>query len=169
LILSLDPGNRGTGWALWDEKHWKHLVPPVNAGLIQTHKHFKHWMQRAYYLGDEFEKLFLKYDIKEVISEYPQYFHRSSKGQASVESGDIFKLVMLTGIYSQIAYTYSASFILVFPQEWKGQLPKQVVEARINRLLGKKIERYTVPGLHIHDAIGIGLWKKGFLNANSKT
>jgi hypothetical protein len=87
-----------------------------------------------------------------LVVEMPHY-QESAVGSFAWKTGDLQKLVLLVGFL--VADNWGA-VTLVNPREWKGQLPKAVVEERIRKRLGTK----ACAGFKkdIWDAVGIGLW-----------
>lgn len=143
--LSIDPGV-DTGWALWS---WP-LCQLISAGIGHPP------VELAYRLAVEKPQV------------YPQ---------SPVPPNDLITLAMKAGRYVGAfeGATAPPSLLLetitVLPHEWKGNIPKDICEARIRRAL-------TIPELHVAtsaelevpkslrnnmwDAIGIGLfvWRK---------
>lgn len=86
-----------------------------------------------------------------IIIEAPEFFE-SELGFTSARKGDLCKLSMSTGMIMESLYKlYRIMPKLITAKKWKGQLPKKVVEKRIQKITGK-----VYPN-HICDAVGIGL------------
>lgn len=97
----------------------------------------------------------------EVICEMPMCFLDSQRGIASAGSSAIVKLAFVVGVFGACVSAHSILFRLVKVQDWKGQLPKEVINMRIRNLLG---ESGCAPfRADIWDAVGIGLWRMRFL------
>ena len=155
ILMSVDPGATGTGIALW-----RVGFGVVDPGIFYCKNLFGgdgDWWERADQLVPQLSTLLHKYGVVEMVIEYPQ-FMESLKGQASSRQGDTLKLAFLVGRYVQAARELGIRNIRrVQPDEWKGQLPKDVVERRIIAKIPEIVEVLN-PKTHSWDAIGIGLW-----------
>lgn len=139
--ISIDPGIGGTGWAVWT-KDWK----LISFGVLESK-------------GDEFDKLNYiikmlkfyckKYNVKEVYIEYPEVFN-----QSIALSGALTKLAYGVGVIVGALLPRKVQLIKV--REWKGNLPKDVVMRRIQKILP-----FAKARTHAWDAIGIGLYRQG--------
>ena len=141
--LSIDPGVRGTGWALWS----------TTGFLLACGLHEPPWE-----------------DITRVAIEVPRVYRKSR-----VDPNDLITLAFLAGRYvgkaqSLTGFTCEAKWC--WPHEWKGDLDKDITEARARkkltadeRLVVEECERYVPRSLmnNVWDAIGIGLyaWRGG--------
>ena len=150
MKCTLDPGLMGTGYAIWDCQ-WRFQ----KAGIIKcSHEHKdEDWVERAEDIRFQLRRVVLQNNVNSGWLEYPAYF-ASAGGQMVAGRGDLLKLTFLTGIL----YTTFEDAYLVPVNQWKGQLPKDVVEKRVRKILGKKIADYSS---HAIDAIGIGLAVSG--------
>jgi hypothetical protein len=83
--------------------------------------------------------------------------HQSARAQMMWKSGDLQHTLVFIGM---VAY-HCEGIVLVKPSEWKGQLPKSVVERRLRVTLGNSVCRDLGIESHAWDAIGIGLWARG--------
>ena len=86
---------------------------------------------------------------------------------------DLNDLLDLSGVGGAVAAKLSSSYGCavehVFPSDWKGQLEKQAMVARIKGKLSEAERAVVEPAAsslmhNVYDAIGIGLWKLGRLN-----
>jgi hypothetical protein len=89
----------------------------------------------------------------EIVSEYPAW-HGGALGW---QRGDLQKLVFLVGVFA--GYFSRCKFTPVTPNEWKGQLPKDVVIRRLQKRFGPGATQEW--SKDVWDAVGIGLWKLG--------
>ena len=97
-----------------------------------------------------------------MVFEFPELFSGNAKSQASAGRGDLFKLTYLLGGLADRAREYTGRLpILMTPQEWKGQLPKDIVIKRIEKAFGP--EYASQINDHEGDAIGMGLAAQGRL------
>lgn len=102
-----------------------------------------------------------------IIVEVPQVYNvTKSKGNPN----DLIKLAMTAGCPITIADLWDAEVLEVKPYEWKGQLPKEVVQQRVERILTIEEKAVLERDLrscespvpkhlwhNVYDAIGIGL------------
>lgn len=167
--LSIDIGVTALGWALWSEARWLYLERPLRAGVVTADRKEGNWVQKMY---STHRKLFddalqdIKF-LRSVYIEYPQVW-TSTRGLAASAKGDVGKLAYAAGYLMSECYARfhkkheSFTRLLVTPQQWKGSLPKPVVNARIKAAIGDKAADGTPFKSHAWDAIGIGLTAKGF-------
>ncbi len=88
----------------------------------------------------------------------PIFFAGTTGGVAAAEGGSLEKLCFQVGCLAQAFWMVGARFRLVTVVEWKGQLPKAIVKARLLDMLGKACKDYKAD---IWDAVGIGLYAMG--------
>lgn len=154
LILAVDPGAGGTGWALLRSRDAR----VHNCGTLHGRGT---WDQKVRQIMVGYEKLLSNHYIGQVYIESP-VFMRGYGGYTTASTGDLVKLSMLCGaIYAYTMRLHGA--ILVEPSQWKGQLPKKVCARRIMKIL-HELHPYDELGRisnHAMDAIGIGLWALG--------
>lgn len=150
--LSIDPSVRSCGWAVWSGKALKDF------GVFHAARSREKDWQTA---GQEVGRLVLqkaeKWNVKRVYCEFPAYFGDN----VTAKSGSLVKLAWFVGFLDGFLHL-QADFELVPVHIWKGQLPKHVVNARIERVLSKKIcARLRSMPPDAWDAVGIGLFKHG--------
>jgi hypothetical protein len=163
VILSIDPGLSGTGWAYWRKDQEHDSDAPYEAGvlMVPNNKRLEDFVTRSKHLADKLYNIADRlYDIRDsgsdiVICEFPNYQDSGSRSMGW-RSGDLQRLTFLTGVIAQ--RFDDCEFVPVEPFKWKGQLPKHVVEDRIRKRLGGKTCRTLGVKSHAWDAIGIGLW-----------
>lgn len=155
MILAVDPGAGGTGWALLNAK----TARLQDFGTL--HGKSKVWTVKVLEIVTLFEKLLSNNYIGQVFMESP-VFMRGYGGYTTASTGDLVKLSMLCGALF-IASSKLHGTTLVEPSKWKGQLPKKVCNDRVwNILLRQHVyEEIGKPSEHALDAIGIGLWALG--------
>jgi Holliday junction resolvasome RuvABC endonuclease subunit len=153
-ILSIDPGLSGTGWAeWWDGKLTRVGVVPATktpeSGLLAD---------QCEQVADRLKRMLDKpLFMDEVYIEMPQMM-TNVKGIAA-QAGAVYKLAFLVGYLAREFLPGTVHTVTV--AEWKGQLPKDVVQRRIERDLGKRTcEKLNIKS-HAWDAVGIGLWAVG--------
>lgn len=158
LFCTVDPGYGGTGWAVFQSDQ----LQPVGSGVVtetgNTNSDLSNLTGRASRLSQDLVSAVTAHgEIDKAFIEWPRLWAGSGKSFASAASGGLFKLTFLVG---QMAHAFLPRTVdLIAPQDWKGQMPKKVVIARIRLALGEGFE----PENHEADAIGIGLHVKGAL------
>lgn len=157
MLYSIDPGLSGTGWAEWKSRRF-----PNRAGVIPASR-----TPESGLLADQCEEVCVsllrvvplvhRHRATHIFIEMPQMM-TNVKGIAA-QGGSIYKLTFLVGYIARALCECTVHTVTV--AEWKGQLPKDVVQRRIERELG--IERCRELGIktHAYDAVGIGLWATG--------
>jgi len=160
-MFTIDPGVQGTGWASWVGK------TPVAAGIVETAAD-EGWELRLY---DVVTALMAAYrDLQRVSqNDHPAIvcemmeFYGTGGGSAPWATGDLQRILVLSGWFCGRVHARAEDVVFVRPSEWKGQLPKRVVQQRITALLGEELCDHLEVKSHAWDAIGIGLWRLGKL------
>lgn len=160
VFVSLDPGQR-TGVAVWSNDQRRALVPPLTVDYWTATE--GDWALRCRALGFKLHG-FLSTNrnrgVSNVICELPAFFE-GEKGHAAAAKGDVVKLSYLVGVYAGMCHAQGVGFTLVPVREWKGQLSKKIVAARIRKRIGDQaLDDMEFHG-DIWDAVGIGLYVKG--------
>lgn len=155
---SVDPGLGGTGWAEWRGKK-----APTRVGVIAANRRHEDELAArcediAYALSEEIKWGGGLYTQVHVILELPQ--HMTSLKGIAAQAGAVYKLAFLVGYLAKAVYPCTVH--VVTPGEWKGQLPKDVVQRRITKHLGEETCRALNIRTHAWDAVGIGLWTSGW-------
>ncbi len=147
--LTIDPGISGTGYALWtDQWHFLH------AGILEAPSNLS-WEEKAGNIAQQLDTLAWRRKAWKIFIEYPQ-FMQSKGGLVTARSGALVKLSWFVGVLSGVLTDKEVELVTV--REWKGQLPKNLVVKRINRIMpGNHLKS------HMFDAVGIGLYKQGRL------
>lgn len=145
--ITLDPGIAGSGFAVWKKGE---KYPVLNFPIKLKDR-------KAY--GDLLAELIDEHKAEVVLIEKPA-FQSSEKGQMVLRKGDLVELVLFVGFMDAVVILSGKESILVEVPTWKGQLPKDVVNRRIARYWPDVKAKS-----HDWDAIGIGLWAVGAINA----
>lgn len=161
-LLSVDPGVRACGCALWKNGVLvsAELVLGVPRGVkaspAELIKHMvsqvKHWCSRSI-------------DNPSTGIELVIEMMRTYGGRA--QRGDTNDLIMVSLVSGGIILDYPSR--LVLPQEWKGGVPKKnahgdnvIKERCLKKLSATEIATIKTPSKslehNVYDAIGIGLW-----------
>jgi hypothetical protein len=150
-VLFIDPGITGTGLAFFQP-----LVAhkPTKTYSRAGKGYGGDWQHQSHMLAGWLEEcLWNSKNVRapSVVIEFPRTFG-SAKSYAATVDGSLSKLVYLIGLYSAVVWkvTWRQS-ILLDPCEWKGQLPKKVVDGRIESA------GWGTYHNHVSDAVGMGL------------
>lgn len=158
-LLAIDTGI-DFGWAYFEVS----ASVPKLVGVF-TNKAKLDWEERVerscceiYELLEEFKARHCKFAV---ALEWPRYFE-SASGEMVAKRGDLCKLAYCAGAYGRVAVgSFGCKLCLVPVNEWKGQLPKPIVEWRIVECLGPKNIAALGIKSHAWDAVGIGLYLRG--------
>lgn len=159
LILAVDPGSSGTGYAMLESDSAR----VVRFGTLYGRGRF--WSHKVMQIMISYEKLFALTPrdgyIGQVYIESP-VFMRGYGGYTTASTGDLVKLAMLCGAMYIHALRHEQHGVeLVEPSKWKGQLPKDVCHRRIRGILHQNGDVVDHASQHAMDAIGLGLWALG--------
>jgi hypothetical protein len=157
MLLSVDPGVKTMGMVVLQVTH-SGQVEIAAAHVVDLgpndKRPFDKQIENLIYALEIFAAPF---KITEVACEYPIFF-QNRRGMDTAAKGNLVEMAYCVGCVSGWARSFGATFIPVPVTDWKGQLPKPVVNERIaaridTSLLSKKS--------HDWDACGIGLYVKG--------
>ena len=158
-LVAIDPGVGGTGIAVFIEGVFSHSM------LVKPDRKDPSFENRAQCVaGGVLELLRELGPVSHLVVENPELQEGSRKGLAAKNSGGLLKLTLLTGMIIGAVASEFRTMTLVTPSAWKGQLPKDVSFSRVARAIGDpaKVEVLKKDrGLHMADAVGIGLWALG--------
>jgi Holliday junction resolvasome RuvABC endonuclease subunit len=146
-LFCVDPGSEGTGWAYW--KNIK-IIKPSQTGVHKATRE-KEWKNKIDKIANEVDAFLDDNPCNIGIVEFPEFWKGSKRSLASAHTGSLVKLCVLTGVLYEVIQRYSYETLFVKPREWKGNLPKDVVDLRIYEAIGKRYKN------HVSDAVGIGL------------
>ena len=148
--LSIDPGVE-FGWALWKSETWHVREAPEDARVVIPPPY--EWQERVEYGWNELLRAF--HGVTDVYCEWPMYFGAASSAPSG--TGDLLKLMFQVGGVARMTQELGARFHPIPVNDWKGQMPKSAVISRIKkRLPGAEYNT------HAWDAVGIGLYAKGY-------
>ena len=153
-LLSLDPGNN-TGYALFINSCCTEFY-----GTIRCPKKIKELenIEQIFYMSKKLNGILRQYKPLTCYIEGVTVWADSLKSITSAVRGNLIKLAYLIGSYSHTCELNGVAVRIVTPQEWKGQMSKEVVAKRVYRAV-----HLTFPNDHITDAVGIGLYALGQL------
>ena len=154
-LIAIDPGVE-LGWAFWPEGK----LHPSACGLVKPKRKQKDFFSSMQSTVDQLDDLLDGYEPAVLAIEWPAYFD-SVGGRAAAGSGSIVKLAFGIGQIAQLAAAREIILDAVEVMKWKGQLPKEVVIKRINKIIPAYQMDFLTPTSHAYDAIGIGLYCRG--------
>ena len=157
MILSVDPGSKGCGLALWGKGEL--LRAWYAKGCVEE------WADAVHYRVDDaphYGAQFCLPDVKELVIERPQvYVQWRQKG----DPNDLVGIALVAGEVAGCLRARGASHVTYYlPSEWKKQLKKEVTTLRVRAALtSAELARVEMPsavktlGHNVYDAVGIGL------------
>lgn len=161
-VLTVDPSVHFTGVAVWAFASLeaglallskrKTAPRPRKTFLLEAQE--KDWIESANSILEQFENLLDKYEVSEVFCEQPQYMAGAHQATAS---GSLQKLCHVAGMFASSCARRKIKFEYVRIPDWKGNLPKKIVQERIEKLYTGKLKYKRDEW----DAVGIGLYKLG--------
>lgn len=177
--MTVDTGVSAVGWALWrwDTRVRNEPDTPIQCGNIKpptTLRGDTFWVERALWLANETlaplsaaamrrkaKRMRTVRPVDLLVLEWPTY-RGDATGHSAAAKGDLQRLCFMAGALASRAAKLNWAVELVTPGEWKGQLSKDTVELRINRAIGNVAQDGSKIESHAADAVGMGLWRKGF-------
>ena len=126
FVIAIDPSINNCGLAVYEGKKL------IDYQLLQPTKGLKksHYLTKCRDMVSQITFYYQTYRSKglcTLVTEIPQHF--GAAGYLARESGSVFKLTFICGMI----YNIAPDTIGYEPQEWKGQLPKCVVRARLSQ------------------------------------
>jgi len=154
-ILAVDPSVLHCGWAYMEDIAVPRGGISLHAsGTIVSPEEYKTatLVQRIGFVLSDLTTV--ECDVDKIIIEEPEPWG-AYKSMASSRSGSLQMLTLLTGalVGWGIGQSYSTSVELVKVSKWKGQLPKHVTQARMEKKYQRKFATNDEA-----DAVGLGDW-----------
>ncbi len=178
FVAGIDPGFEGTGLAIFKRSRLilQTTIRPSYEDLGRQ------WLSAASFIAfaalEASEEACLCENCRkriepevtlDIFIEFPQVWAGSARSHTSSTRGHIPMLCGLAGIlgYALGGSSLCRKVTYLTPNEWKGQLPKEVVQQRIASLEAeRKITLGSAPSQkfssHSLDAVGIALFGMGF-------
>lgn len=155
MMLSVDPGIRGCGVALW-ESAAKRLV---SCAYVKNPALTGEGPVEAARMAGAIYTLNAKNDVSFLALEWPQVY------RVGKQKGDNNDLLPLAGVQAALVALFPLAGVgVVRPHAWKGQVPKDVMCNRVvGRLVGPEVTVFRKCGVakslehNVIDALGIGL------------
>lgn len=148
MIVSVDPGVRDAGVAVWRSEGVL-----FEASLVRSDS----WLSVARKIRDSLGGI----DVEELVIERPQVYVASrSKG----DPNDLITLALMAGAtVADVTNGRDISVVEYRPAQWKGQVPKHVMTQRTIRSLSDDERDRVQPcprslAHNVWDAIGLGLY-----------
>lgn len=170
MILSIDPGIRGCGVAVFSDRYQELSVLLYAAYVKNEMAEGSGPGACAKMAGSVRRQLGERCDLgiqhySALVLEWPQVY--TDKRQWK---GDPNDLLPLAGVDAAITALMNTNTKHYLPREWKGQAPKEVIATRaLSRLSeGEKaaIQKTTKSLIHnVYDAVALGLYHLGRLDA----
>ncbi len=149
-IMTIDPGILASGWAFFPRIRRNSAPVNFSCGVVRAHKGL--WQEKASTIVKRLSHYLEFHKPTFVVCEFPSFWGQSATSHASTAKGSLFKLSYLVGrIEEHCAKIGIRHVACITPQEWKGQLPKEVVQSRLIEHYGRRFRD------HEADAVGIGL------------
>ncbi len=155
-VVTVDPGRGGTGWAAWKCVEYGRPRTPHDFGVIDVRDMSER--NALEIVWSQLDSIIAAEHCTTLVIESTALWGGSARSQAAAATGELFITARLIGGIERIAQQRGVYYV-VLPraQDWKGQLPKRVVKARVLKKLGVKCRN------HEADAVGIGLAAMGQL------
>lgn len=150
--LTIDPSVRSCGWAFWDNDRLK------ASGLVRSSHKDDDWQTGGQGIGAVLRAIGRRNKIDKVYCEFPA-FHGGTKGAVTASSGALVKLSWMVGFLDGLFTPEFIPFELVPVNKWKGQLPKEVINERIKKILPESVWKNFKKDTW--DAVGLGLFIHG--------
>ena len=157
--ICVDPGIVGTGYAVFNQLD----LTPTHFGVLVAKGNGAEWMERVRGIATQFSQILKRHKPGQVILEF-QELYPGATSMTSGFRGDLFKLSLATGAMCCVSWEYTGQTpILKRPREWKGQLPKDIVELRVKKHYEKAGLAFPHIPNHAMDAVGMGFAQRGLL------
>lgn len=157
IILSIDPGKTKVAYARWDRETGQLL----SAGLVirktqVAEERVDQWRQMAktfWVCIDPLGKL----NFYDLVVEIPQVY----TGPQDEDRNDLVDLAGVVGAISAHTLIESVEWSPL-PRDWKGQIPKEVTQKRVNKRLSdaeKGLVKWPIKSLahNVYDALHLGI------------
>jgi hypothetical protein len=165
-LLSLDPGLRGCGVAVFDTAHKRLMRAGYVVNSDRKSKGYRAHVLMAREVSNWLasELKMLPPNLANVIIELPRIYPSPQQ-----QKGDPNDLIDVAGVGSAFASLCSPGAVQhVYPQDWKGQVPKKVMNDRVLQALDAgEVGNVRHAGSKDHntlDGVGIGLAFFGRIN-----
>lgn len=153
-FICIDPG-QNIGIAIFQGE-----TTPINTLVFKgTLGDWEFKLRFANWKFDEFLKTIPKIDNHTPAYIEKPAFQETDKGLVCARGGSLYKLIKAYVLQCYILEQNKFKVVEVPIVRWKGQLDKKKVDIRIKNIINKEYPE------HASDAVGIGLWVKGFIGS----
>lgn len=152
-MISVDPGLRHCGVAVWFDRRL------IRAGLVTNSMIAGRGPVAHKLMAQSVIQYVFPNGQTEYVLEYPRIYPKGAQ-----RKGDLNDLLDLAGVDGAIAALAQGAVQFVYPADWKGQIPKKIMNDRVWGVLTTS-ERIVCQSKdhNILDAVGIGLHALGRL------
>lgn len=154
-LCTIDPGFH-TGYYISTIDNMRCTMKYVTSGTINTTAEYT--VQKISDITEQLKKRTKKHIINIVLIEGVEFRQGNLTSHTSHVRGNVHELAYLIGAILNTLYSSCRYIEIVKPQDWKGNMPKNVLTYRVERALesmpGWKKKRTSQ---HERDAIGIAL------------
>lgn len=149
-LMSIDPSVNNLGLAIWDMNPIQIVLHKlVHPTIISRENQY----EKAWSMLEQIKQWKISYDVTRIICEVPELWVVG--GFEARETGSMDKLSFVCGLLYSLRSEVE-DYMLVTPRQWKGQLTKKVMCARLrDEYLGSGIDLMKIDA-NIADGIGIG-------------
>jgi hypothetical protein len=151
--ITIDPG-LNTGWVIWKNNR------RAMQGIIKEKEISNDRVETIFKITEYLDNIISINNVKSLYVEGVSLWENSLKSITSANTGKTFWLAYLVGAITQLAKIKGCEVTILLPNEWKGQLSKEVVRRRI--ALVEKQDYKRTPD-HIEDALAMGYSIMGIL------
>ena len=148
-LISIDPSINNVCIAIWELPNTLMMHKLVHPKIGQRDNEY----DKSLSVLDQLKEWIQTYSVNRMILEVPE--HWAVAGFEARETGSIAKLMLVVGLIYSLKHELD-ELKIVKPREWKGQLPKDVMENRLREdysAIGIELEKLNP---NVVDAIGLG-------------
>lgn len=165
MIVAIDPGVRGCGVAVFTDDTMLFRADHVKSAFTKGNDAAACVAMALAVTGWVIRLQVIPWDERHtLVLEWPRIIS-ASRQRAEKRNIDQNDLLALVGVDCAIAMAYqeTMNLVTVFPDEWKGNTPKKIMNARAwGRLSTDEQSRVDSPSNHnTLDAVGLGLHQLG--------
>lgn len=154
-LIAIDPGLRCSGVAFFVNGKLERAFLARGSKAAGTQA----WLDMAKAIKQECIEYAEIDKFDELVLEFPQVYR--SKYQKG-DPNDLLQLAAVVGVIAATGFYTKINYFL--PREWKGQVTKEITEARVKKKLSKEelgrieLTKNKKLNTNIWDAIGIGIY-----------
>lgn len=148
-LISIDPSINNVGIAIWQLPNTLIMYQLLHPKIDKRGNEY----DKSLSILDQIKAWVKAYTVNRMILEVPA--HWAVAGFEARETGSIAKLMLVVGMIYSMRHDLD-ELKIVKPAEWKGQLPKEVMENRLRKdyaSIGVDLAKLNP---NVVDAIGIG-------------